>query len=356
MKRLVPTILSAVLLVPSLALADAVYIKGTPRNDAVIRELRGDTLVFEFNGRPIEAPVASITRLVVNGEGPLTEAEDAYALGKWDEAVDNYLKTIRTTTKQWIKDWSAMRLVDAANKSGRFDAAASAYVLTLLKDPAAAAKLKPTMPDAKSTYLDTAVADVQKALGDTKLSVDQRRALLGFMIELQQARKDKNGENAAFEQLAKLPGADVNDPAAKRVLIGRRIAVAQQLLDAKNYQQAIAEIANSRAIFTDPTQQADALWIVAEARYGLAGTDPAALKDAGLSYMRVVALAKDEPGRPHVVLSLLRTATIMEQLGEPQTASQICEQVLSQYPDDPASIRAKENLERLKKQASAASN
>jgi TolA-binding protein len=107
-------------------------------------------------------------------------------------------------------------------------------------------------------------------------------------------------------------------------------------------------------MFTDPTQQADALWIVAEARYGLAGTDPAALKDAGLSYMRVVALAKDEPGRPHVVLSLLRTATIMEQLGEPQTASQICEQVLSQYPDDPASIRAKENLERLKKQQASA--
>ena len=176
MKCLVATILSAVLLIPSLAGADAVYIKGTPRNDAVIRELRGDTLVFDFNGRPIEAPIASITRLVVNGEAPLTEAEEAYALGKWDEAVDDYLKTIRTTTKQWIKDWSAMRLVDAANKSGRFDAAASAYVLTLLKDPAAAAKLKPTMPDAKSTYLDTAVADVQKALGDTKLSVEQRRA------------------------------------------------------------------------------------------------------------------------------------------------------------------------------------
>ena len=161
-------------------------------------------------------------------------------------------------------------------------------------------------------------------------------------------RKDQSAEDAAYEQLAKLPGSDANDPQVRRYLASRHLTVAQRALDAKNYPGAIGEIDSNRAVFGEISQQADALYILAEAHYGLAGNDAAALKDSALAYMRVVALAKDQPTKPHVVESLVKTAGIMEKLGEPQTAARIDEQVLAQYPDDPAAARVRENLNRLK--------
>ena len=341
------------------ARADSLYIAGIERPDATVKEIRGDTLVYEWNGKMAQVPVSKVTRVTVPSESPLTGAESAYAQGKWDEAVDAYQKTMRTTAKPWVKEWAALRLIDAAQKSGRFDAAVSAYIITLLRDPAAAEKLKPEMPDAKSTYLDTAVADVNQALNEPRLSVEQQRALLSYLAELQQTRNNAPGVDAAYQRLAKLPGADANDPAAQRVVAGRKIASARQALDAGNYQQAITEIEAVRPALADsPAQNAEALWIVAEARYAIAQNDPTALKDAGLAYMRIPALtsAGAAGSIPHLVESLLKTATIMEQLGEPQTALKLNQQIVAQYPDDPATPRAKENLKRLTQQASKSPN
>jgi tetratricopeptide (TPR) repeat protein len=337
----------------SIAKADSIFVGSLERKDVTIRDIKGDTLIFDINGRQTETQASKVTRLTVTSEPPLNAAEEAYAAGKWDQAVDGYQKTLRTTQKPWVKEWAATRLIDAGNKSGRFDAAVSAYIQMLLKDPASAAGAKPSMPDAKSTYLDTAVKEVNTALGDSKLTVDQKRALLGFLVELQQARKDAAAEDDAYERLAKLPGADVNDSNARRVLAKRKISVASRALETKNYRQALDEVEKNRGLFTEPTQQADALFIIAEARHALAGSDNNALKDAALGYMRVVAAAKNEPGRPHVVDSLLKTAAILEQLGEPRAATGLYEQVLAQFADDPSAPKARDNLERLKKQAAA---
>lgn len=338
----------AVVLATQIARADSFFVSNLETKNVIIKDYKGDNLVYEVNARISERPAGRIGRIIVNNEATLNAAEEAFSTDKWDKAVDDYQRVIRTASKPWIKDWAAMRLVEAANKSGRFDAAAAAYTLMLLKNPAGSAASKPAMPDSKSTFLTLAVADVNTALNDPKLTTDQKRALLGFLIELQQARKDSAGEDAAYDQLIKLPGTDVNDPNAKRVVARRKLTVALRLLEAKNYRQAIAEIDASRAAFIEPSQQAEALYILAESRYGLAGTDATALKDAGLAYMRVVAAAKNEPGRPRVVESMLKTAAIMEQIGQPQAASQLYQQIVSQYPDDPGVSQAKQNLDRLK--------
>src|SRR5450432_1934696 len=285
--------------------ADSVFVGTLERKDATIKTLKSDALVFEINDKVSEIPISKISRIIVSSDPPVTSAEEEYASREWDSTVDYYQKAIRTTNKQWVKDWSAMRLIYAAGKTGRFDAAATAYIITLLRDPVLAAKIKPAMPNSKSAFLDSAVQSVNDALKNQKLTVDQRRSLFGFMIDLQQARKDQNAEDAAYDQLAKLPGADVNDPAARLYLMRRHLAVANHALDAKDFKQAISEIDANRAIFTELPQQADALYILAEAHYGLAANDAAALKDAALAYMRVVALAKDAPEKPHVVASLL---------------------------------------------------
>jgi TolA-binding protein len=329
------------------ARADSIFVGNLERKNATIKELKGDMLVFDFNGRTTEQQAAKVTRLVVPSETALTAAEEAYATQRWDDAVDNYQKA-QKSAKQWVKDWATMRLIDAAAKSGRFDAAASAYIAVLLKDPATAAPLKPAMPDAKSTFLDSAIADTNTALKSPRLTIDQRRALLGFLIELAQAKKDSTTEDAAYAQLAKLPGADVNDPSAKRVLARRKLSLASQALEAKNYTQAVTEIESSKTMFVDPAQQAEALFILAEAQTGQAGTDQTRLKDAALAYMRVVALAKNEPAHPRVVESLLKTASILEKIGDTSSAQQLYAQIISQYPDDPLTAQASKSLERLK--------
>jgi TolA-binding protein len=53
-----------------------------------------------------------------------------------------------------------------------------------------------------------------------------------------------------------------------------------------------------------------------------------------------------------VAESLVRVAQIHEQLGEPQAAANLYEQVASQFKDDPAAQLARQSLQRLGQQTS----
>jgi len=315
--------------------------------NARIIKIEGDTIFFSANGSDSKRELSKVQRLNVDNEPAFNAAEDAFAASKWDAAVDGYQKSLGATTKTWLKDYLTTRLLEAADKSGRFDAAASAYVALVTKDSAASAN-RPAVPAAKSPQLDAAAGAVSAALRN-KLNDPQQTALLGFLVEIQRARGDESAEKQAAEKLDEVLARDPNNPAAAQVIARRKIASAQQALAAKDFAKAIAEIESSRAKFTDPQQQADALFIIAQARYGQASAakDPAALKDAGLSFMRVVANFKDAESRPHVVESLMQTAAIHEQIGEPQTAGQIYNQIAQSYPDDPAANLAKQNAARL---------
>jgi tetratricopeptide (TPR) repeat protein len=341
---------------PHAVRADSIFVGTLERPNVTIKEIRGDQLVFEINDRPAEpVPVTRVTKLLVTSDPTFTAAEEAYAGGKFDVAVDGYQKSLRGAGagKPWIRDWSAMRLIDAANRTGRFDAASTAYITLLLKDPTAAvARFKPALPDAKSTYLDTAVAEVNKALQTSKITDPQKQALLTFLVELHRARKDAKAADEAVEQLLKIPGASAaSDPDTKRAVADMKLSLARVAIDAKDYAKAIATIESARALFADPQQQADALYCLADARFGAAmqSKDAQALKDAGLAYMRVVANFKDAPGRPHVADALLKTAQVHEQLGEPKTAEQLYEQVAREFNSEPAiATAARDNLSRLR--------
>ncbi len=326
----------------------AINVKG-----AKITRVAGGQIFFTAGGKETSRELGKVQRILVDGEAALNAAEEAYAAGNWSAAVDGYQRTVRATTKPWLKDWATARLIDAANKSGRFDAAVASYVATLLKDPAAAAALKPAMPAERSTYLDTAVTEVNNALGTKGVTDAQRQALFQFLMDLHRARKDKAAEEKAAEQLDEILAKDPNNPAAGQAIARRKLMNAAKALEAKDYRKALAEVEAVRDQLTDAAQQADALFYLAEAKYGLTDTkQPDALKDAALAYMRVVAHFKNEPGAPHVAESLVKVAQIHEQLGEPQTAANLYEQVASQFKDDPAAQVARQSLQRLGQQSS----
>jgi tetratricopeptide (TPR) repeat protein len=320
---------------------------------AKITRVEGGHVFFTASGKETSRELAKVQKILVDGEAALNAAEEAYGAGNWSAAVDGYQRTIRSTTKPWLKDWATVRLIDAANKSGRFDAAVTAYVAMLLKDPAAAAALKPAMPGERSTYLDTAVNDVTTALGTKGINDLQRQALLTFLMDLHRARRDKAGEEKAAAQLDEILAKDPNNPAAAQAIARRKLMAASKAIEAKDYRKALAEIDEARDKLTEPAQQADALFYIAVAKHGLTdGQNADALKDAALAYMRVVAHFKNEPGAPHVAESLVRVAQIHEQLGEPQTAANLYEQVASQFKDDPAAQVARQGLQRLGQQSS----
>jgi len=220
----------------------------------------------------------------------------------------------------------------------------------LLKDPAAAAGRKPAMPAKGSTYLDTAVAQVNAALATPRLHDAQSSALLAYLIELHVARQDDSAANAAAAKLDELLARDPANPAAGAANARRKLQAAGKLVDSRQYSQAIAAIEADGAMFTEADQQAEAMFLLASSKLGLASSgDKPKLQDAALAYMRVVAHFKDEPRRPRVAQALAHAAAICEQLGDRPAAVELYTDLALQFADDEAvAASARQALERLK--------
>jgi TolA-binding protein len=167
-------------------------------------------------------------------------------------------------------------------------------------------------------------------------------------MDLHRARNDRAAEQRAATQLDELLAKDPNNPAAAAAIARRNLLAATRSLEGRDFRKAIDQINASRDRLAEPAQQAEALYILAEARYGLADPKSSdALKDAALAYMRVVAHFRNDPARPFVPQSLLRTGQIHEQIGEPQTAAAVYQQIVEQFKDDPAAQVARQHLQRL---------
>lgn len=319
---------------------------------AKVKIIRIDDEAATFSnlaGRESTREIAQVVRIAVDDEPALGAGEEAFVAGKWDVAVDNYLKTIKSTQRDWLKEWVARRLLVAAEKANRFDAAATAYVVAVLGK--AKAPAKPALPDAKSTYLATAAKEIDAASQNPKLSPDQRQALLSFLLDVHRTRGDQKGMADVMEQMVKAGAIAANDPASAGALARLKLDVAAVAIDGKQYKKAIDEINSVRNIFVQPADQAQALFLLAQATEALAGEDETALRDAALAYMRVVAHCKDAPGKPHVVQSLMKTASILERTKNDQAALALYQQVAAQHADDPAAAKAQEHAQRLSRQS-----
>jgi TolA-binding protein len=367
--RLVPrllvclTALSVGIFTGTTARADTLWVSSTGEPTSAIEfgkvKITGTTdaqmLFSSTAGRESNRPLEQVVRIAIDDEPALTAAEEALVNGKWEPAVDGYLKAIKSTKRDWLKDYIARRLLIAAGKANRFDAAVVAYITAVLgKSPRSAEK--PAMPDPKSTYLATAVSEVEAALKNTKLTADQRQALLSFLLDLHKTRGDQKGMSEVAEQMVKAGAVAANDPAAAGALARMRLDVASIAIGNKEYKKAADEINGSRAAFVDPRDQAAALYLLAQAQEGLAGDDATALADAALAYMRVVAQAKDVQGRPHVADALLKTASILERTKNNKDALELYQQVASQFADDPTAAKtAQEAAQRLGAQQQSSS-
>jgi TolA-binding protein len=355
MMRFSCLIFSFLLLWAELARGDTIWIAsgggGAPITFGGVTILRVEEgrIVFRTQaGAEAMRPLAHVVRIELDDEPDLTTAEQAFASGDWNRAVQAYQQVLRSTGKSWLREWASIRLLQAANHSGQFGAAVAGYVAAVAVDPGRTADHRPSPADQPQRELDAAVRQLDQALHAADLPARQQQALLSLLMEVHRARADTAEAARAAEQLIGLVDTNADDPVARRLLADARLSLARLALDRHQYQQALEQIEPHRALFDDPARQSTALFCIAEARAGLAidSDDPEVHQDVALAYMRVVAHVGEQQGNPLVPEALMAVARIHEErLGEPETARRLYQQVAAQYKDHPSAERARQHLE-----------
>ena len=336
------------------ALADTVWLRSgktaaLPIDNAKVTKVEGDELYFTTSsGREDHKPMSRISRLRIDDQPAFNAAEDAFEKGDFAAAAEAYQKVAQSSTKDWIKDRASLRLLEAADKSGNFGAAVTGFLEMLRTKPALASKFKPAIPRGKNDQIDKAIADVNLAVSAPAMKDEQKTVLLNYLVDLYTAKGDLKNANDVLQRLGKLAPTQTDTPEAHRLQADFKLSQARQALAQKQYAQVAQIINGGSAVFSDPRQQADALYLLAEAKAAGAGTnDTGAQKDAALAYMRVVAHFKGVAGQPHVADALLKTAGIEERLKNPSEALTIYKQVAAEFPGTPAATAAQQNADRL---------
>jgi tetratricopeptide (TPR) repeat protein len=343
------------LLVAGVASADSVFVGTLERKDVKIQTYRNGAVEFSISGRRVD-PVAGekITRLVLDDEAEFSKADQAFAECRWQSALDGYQATLKATNRPWLKDWVLPRALQAADHAGRFDTAASMYLMLLPKDPVAASRLRPAVPSgATPDMLASAAGELSKASTSATLNPGAQQAVLSLLMDVNRAQGDTAAANKVAEQLLKVIPAETRDPAQARMLAEVYLGMSRLALDQKDYAKATNLIQSHRALFTEPNQQADALYLLAVAgdSEAAAKADKDALKDVAIAYLRAAAAGRPTPGKRNVPESLLRVAEIEEQLGDTKSALALYAEVATEYKDSPVSAKAAAGQQRLKEKA-----
>lgn len=348
--RLAPFIFIAA--IAASARADKLIIQGTgPQTVTVTGFVNGRLQYQNERGGTGDREYTRIQQLVIDAEPTLSAAEANLVAGQNDAAIGNYTKAVRGSTTPWVKVFAARRLLDAAGPSGKFEPRLAGYLTLLQLSPADAAGRQPPLPDADSQLLNVAVLEVENALKVPKLADPAKVALLNFLTDIHRRRGDAAAVAVTIERLAKSSPAAANDPAVQAQLMAQKLGQAKAAADAKDFAGAIRLIEQNRATIVDPAQQSDALFILARVKQATAdATDAAAQQDAAVAFMRVVAVAKDLPGRPNVLASLRATADILERTGTPADSTKVYQQIAREFADNPSAVsEAQANIRRLSK-------
>jgi len=350
------------LIIPTaVAAADTVSIRpsNAPRDSAPtvysgvqVESVDSGKIIFRTQtGHAVVKDLASVVDINLDDEPSFNQAQIDYAANRLDKAADEYDQTIQKTDKAWLKAICAPKMTDAADRSGRFDKAAEGYTMLVLNDAKAAAQHRPAVPQFGSPYLDAAASTVSSALDAGSITPEQQTTLLAFLLEIQRARRDTAAIDSVASRLTGSPasGGATSDLAAA-ALADAKISEAKNAVAQQHYDDAVKLINGSQQFFVDTPHQADALFVLAQAREGQAqaADNPNAWKDAAIAWLRVVADFKASPGAPHVADALLHAAAILERINQSDKAMAMYQSILDAYPNAPAAAQARTQLDRLK--------
>jgi hypothetical protein len=337
---------STLIALPALAVADSVTVNNLPYPDVKINAVKGDEIFFNTStGTEVHKPIAHVSKINLSDEPALNAAEEAYLAKDWDKAATGYERTVRTTTKAWLRDWCSVRLLESANKANRFDAAVKAYIALAEKSPDAAKPIVLNMPKAGSAYINDAIKELNAAISRSK-NEQTKQLLLKLLVDLNAMKGDNAAGDKALQELANTQVAlDPNSPEAQKAQVMLKLKSIRVALAAKEYDKVISAVEKEAPAIIEPADQADALLMLADARAGKAGEDKNAWKDVAVSYMRVAANA---PSTPQAATALLKVAAILEtRLGEKDSAIKLLKQIATDYKGQEPATEAENQIKRL---------
>ena len=348
----------------STAFADDIYLRSGKEakelglKNVTFRSVKNGDLYYAVNTIESHRPIGEISRLELTGDSQFNAADKAFseavvtkdeaaAKAKFSEAVTGYNSTLGSTNKPWLKDYVAQRMQIAAPRSGRFDAALSAWKAMVEQDPVAALKSKPSVAgiDPKSQYLANAAKDLL-ASANASSKPEVRKAYLELLGDVQTAMGDTEGAIKTAEMRVSLGGGtpeEINDLAMKQ---------AQNDFANKRYDQAEARLDKLNMATLSDASRAEATYMLAECHSGKLQPTSSQdqWKDAAIDYMKVVA---GFPTSPQAAPSLLKVAQIHETLKDSETALKIYRQVAREHANTPEGEAAQKSVERLGKTAAA---
>jgi tetratricopeptide (TPR) repeat protein len=315
--------------------ADSITINTLNYPGVRIDRIEGAQVYYSLNGDFLNKPVGDLVTMSLDDEPDFNAAETAYQQQQWSAATDGYIRAMAGTMRQWLKDWMAPRLLNAANQAGRFDAAVAAWVHIVGQDPAAGAKVRPVLPKTATPDLATAARELNDAakLAQGDSQVESRRLILGLLLEVQTARQDSAAADAVAQQLQALPPPRSAAPAIDAIERETGLAVARTDLNNHQYDQASALLDSVLPGISDPVEQSQGLLLKAQILEGKAAAHdtPDNWKDAALAYMRLYVRFPREPAAPG---ALVKTAQIEEtHLHEAQAALTLYQKVVNEYKD-----------------------
>jgi hypothetical protein len=328
--------------------ADSLVINNLSYADVKIQTIENEHIYFVTStGNHVHKPLAEVTKINVADEPTFNAAEEAYKARDWSKATDGYDKTMRSTQKPWLGEWASGRLLDSANRSGRFDQAVSAYITVAERSPAAVKNVNLTLPKANSAYLTDGAALLNSAIDKSK-NEQTRVLLLKLLIDVYNAKGDSRAAESVLERLVRAnANLNPNSSEAHRAQAMLKLKSLRTLLESKEYDKVIVSVEKDGSLFSELSDQVEALLCYADAKAGkfAASKDEDAAKEVSIAYMRVVA---HSPASAQAATALFRVASIHEtKLNEKATAVKIYQQIAADFAGQEFARQAEQEIKRL---------
>jgi len=307
---------------PIEAWADQVKVGGFWISKVAVQDVVSGHLIYlSASGSEINQPLAKVQALKLDAYPDLNRAEDAISDKKFTEAIELFDVFQSRTRHPWLGQWVAARRVSTANHLGLATAAVNAYIelIEMDADPF-------FFERAPLESVEQASDTVKKQIFDRLESIERSRpdavhpkfhSLLAKAKTIQaRSAPHRNRETVLKadpgtvleDSKAVLTRSIDNDDAITRLL---RRGAFEQAIEAANEQLASTAQKLAMRLY----QHGIAQLYLAEAR-----KDLTLYKDAGLSFMRVIA---HFPRSPYCGPALIEVGRVHQQIGRLDLAEKL---------------------------------
>ncbi|MCH7814573.1 MAG: hypothetical protein IID40_11205 [Planctomycetes bacterium] len=302
----------------------------------------GDLHLRLPDGSTRTVPLVEVRRLVIDTVGGLADLNEAEGYLEQDQpakAISRYERALRVAEDFWPAI-IRVRLLQACNRAGKFERAATYFLQVSADAPQAAARLMPeAIPTGRSQLVKRVV---QRITAEAEATADPQRRVLLELFRF--AIWAQTGDRRAAGQVERVALAVIDPSIGTAAVFDLKIGACYQLLDAGRHAEVQATA--SDALSDCPMEVMPDLLLL-KGRALLAGADGRQdLLDAGAAFMRVVIHFGD---RAQAGQGLLWAARVHRRLDRPAKAVQLLEECLAHAPADGTLRRqAEAELERIR--------